>query len=295
MNLRTLRVFVEVVRQGGFTQAADVVSLTQSSVSKAVKALEVELGVPLLNRIGHKTELTAAGEIVYRRALVLLMEKNHLLAEIDALQELKGGTLRIGLPPVGCGVLFAKMFTEYRRRYPQVDIELIEHGGNRLREFLEAGAIDIAALLVSKDDAITYQDVRNEPLVVVLQADHPLAGYQQLNFKDLHAEPFILFEEGFTLNQLILAACERRKVSPRITARSGQIDFIVDLVTAGLGVAFLPRMLANKHRHSGISLVPLNEPHTDWRIALAWRSGTQLPPAAIAWLELAKTLVPLRD
>lgn len=90
MNLRTLRVFVEVVRQGGFTQAADVVSLTQSSVSKAVKALEVELGVPLLNRIGHKTELTAAGEIVYRRALVLLMEKNHLLAEIDALQELKG-------------------------------------------------------------------------------------------------------------------------------------------------------------------------------------------------------------
>lgn len=183
-----------------------------------------------------------------------------------------------------------------RRRYPQVDIELIEHGGNRLREFLEAGAIDIAALLVSKDDAIaSYQDVRKEPLVVVLQADHPLAGYRQLNFKDLHAEPFILFEEGFTLNQLILAACERRKISPRITARSGQIDFIVDLVTAGLGVAFLPRMLANKYRHSGISLVPLNELHTDWRIALAWRSGTQLPPVAIAWLELAKTLVPLRD
>lgn len=295
MNLRTLRVFVEVVRQGGFTQAAEVVSLTQSSVSKAVKALEVELGVPLLNRIGHKTELTAAGEITYRRALVLLTEKNHLLAEIEALRDLKGGTLRIGLPPVGCGDLFAKMFTEYRSRYPQVDIELIEHGGNRLRECLDAGAIDIAALLVSHDEAIAYQDVRNEPLVVVLQADHPLSQCHLLDFKDLQAEPFILFEEGFTLNQLILAACERRHISPRITARSGQIDFIVDLVTAGLGVAFLPRMLANKHKHSGISLVPLNEPQTDWRIALAWRAGAQLPPAAIAWLELAKKLALFKE
>jgi len=63
MNLRTLRAFVEVVRQGGFSQAAEVVSLTQSSVSKAVKTLEDELGTPLLNRLGHRNELTAAGEV----------------------------------------------------------------------------------------------------------------------------------------------------------------------------------------------------------------------------------------
>jgi len=62
-----------------------------------------------------------------------------------------------------------------------------------------------------------------------------------------------------------------------------------------LGVAFLPRMLANKHKHSGISLVPLNEPQTDWRIALAWRAGAQLPPAAIAWLELAKKLALFKE
>jgi len=72
MNLRTLRAFVEVVRQGGFSQAADVVSLTQSTVSKAVKTLEEELGAPLLNRLGHRNELTAAGEIAYRRALCCL-------------------------------------------------------------------------------------------------------------------------------------------------------------------------------------------------------------------------------
>ena len=290
MNLRTLRVFVEVVRQGGFSQAAEVVSLTQSSVSKAVRTLEDELGTPLLNRIGHKSELTAAGEIAFRRALVLLAERNDLIAEINDLRDLKGGTLRIGLPPVGCGVLFAQMFATYRSRYPRVNIELIEHGSKKLRECLGAGEVDLAALLIPIDETFAYQQVRNEPLVAVLPGAHSLSRRKRINFSDLADSPFILFEEGFALNALIMAACDRRAIVPRVTARSGQIDFIADLVAAGLGVAFLPRMLAQKHKHAGIALVPLDEPDTDWNIALAWRAGAHLPPAAIAWLELAKEL-----
>ncbi|MCU1726920.1 LysR family transcriptional regulator [Pseudomonas sp. 7P_10.2_Bac1] len=290
MNLRTLRAFVEVVRQGGFSQAAQVVSLTQSTVSKAVKSLEDELGTPLFNRAGHKVELTAAGEIAYRRALVLLSERSDLVAEINELLNLKRGRLRIGLPPVGCGVVFAAMFATYRQRYPQVDIELIEHGSKRLQECLEAGEVDLAALLIPMDEAFDYQAVRNEPLVVVLPAGHALCGRKQVDFTDLADSPFILFEAGFALNAKIMAACERKGVVPRVTARSGQIDFIVDLVAAGLGVAFLPRMLALKHQQASIALVPLDEPHTDWHLALAWRANAHLPPAAKAWLELAREM-----
>ena len=288
MNLRTLRAFVEVVRQGGFSQAAEVVSLTQSSVSKAIKTLEDELGMPLLNRLGHRNELTAAGEIVYSRALVLLAEHNDLVAEINDLRGLKRGVLRIGLPPVGCGVLFATMFATYRTRYPDIDIELTEYGSKRLRECLEAGEVDLAALLLPIDEGFDYQPVRNEPLMAVLPISHPLAQRKRIDFTDLADSPFILFEAGFALNAKILAACERKGVQPRVAARSGQIDFIVDLVSAGLGAAFLPRMLAHKHQHPGIALIPLDEPHTDWHIALAWRASAHLPPAARAWLELAK-------
>ena len=290
MNLRTLRAFVEVVRQGGFSQAAQVVSLTQSTVSKAVKSLEDELGTPLFNRAGHKVELTAVGEIAYRHALVLLSERSDMLAEINELLDLKRGRLRIGLPPVGCGVLFAAMFATYRKRYPQVDIELIEHGSKRLQECLEAGEVDLAALLIPMDEAFDYQAVRNEPLIVVLPAGHTLSRRKRIDFTDLADSPFILFEAGFALNAKIMAACERKGVVPRVTARSGQIDFIVDLVAADLGVAFLPRMLAHKHQHAGIALVPLDEPHTDWHIALAWRANAHLPPAAKAWLELAREM-----
>ncbi|AMW81928.1 LysR family transcriptional regulator [Pseudomonas sp. TH34] len=287
MNLRTLLAFVEVVRQGSFSQAAEVVSLTQSTVSKAVKTLEDELGTPLFNRIGHKSELTAAGEIAYRRALVLLAERSDLVAEINDLLGLKRGVLRIGLPPVGSGVLFAAMFALYRQRYPEIEIELIEHGSKKLGECLEAGEVDLAALLVPVAGEFEYQDVRVEPLMVVMPIDHPLAGRKSVDFSDLADSPFILFEAGFALNRIILTACERRGVVPRVTARSAQIDFIVDLVAAGLGVAFLPSMLAYKHLHAGIALIQLDEPQTDWHIALAWRRQAHLPPAARAWLDLA--------
>ena len=213
-----------------------------------------------------------------------------MLAEINELLDLKRGRLRIGLPPVGCGVLFAAMFATYRKRYPQVDIELIEHGSKRLQECLEAGEVDLAALLIPMDEAFDYQAVRNEPLIVVLPAGHALSRRKRVDFTDLADSPFILFEAGFALNAKIMAACERKGVVPRVTARSGQIDFIVDLVAADLGVAFLPRMLAHKHRHAGIALVPLDEPHTDWHIALAWRANAHLPPAAKAWLELAREM-----
>lgn len=290
MNLRTLRAFVEVVRQGGFSQAAQVISLTQSTVSKAVRTLEIELGMPLLNRVGHKSELTAAGEITYRRAVAMLAEKSDLIAELDELRGLKRGVLRIGLPPVGCGALFATMFALYRSRYADIDIELVEYGSSRLHECLEAGDIDIAALLVPIDEAFDYQALRSEPLVVLMPDTHPLAKVQTVDFSSLASSPFILFEAGFALNKIILSACERRNVYPKITARSAQIDFIVDLVGAGLGVAFLPKMLAEKHRHPGIVQIHLDEPDTQWHIALAWRKNAHLPPAAQAWLDLAREL-----
>src|ERR1700730_233586 len=107
MELRTLRVFVEVVRQGGFSQAAKTVFATQSTVSKAVKQLEDEIGFRLLDRIGHRSKLTSAGEVVYRRALRLLAERDDLMAEIEELRGLKRGILRLGLPAMASNILFA--------------------------------------------------------------------------------------------------------------------------------------------------------------------------------------------
>lgn len=294
MELRTLRAFAEVVRQGGFSQAAKVVFATQSTVSKAVKQLEDELGVPLLDRIGHRSSLTAAGEIVYRRALRMLAERDDLLVELDDLQGLRRGTLRLGLPPIGSSTLFAPLFAIYRARYPRIDIRLVEHGSDRLEEILRAGEIELAASLLPVSEDFDWQELRRDPLVALLAAGHPLAQRESVTLLDLGEVPFLLFEAGFALNRILLDACRRHGFEPTIAAQSSQIDFLVELAATGVGVAFLPRMIAAQ-RFGSVTRVLLAEPQTDWDFAMIWRRGAYLSQAARAWLALVREYHPQRQ
>lgn len=288
MEFRTLRAFVEVVRQGGFSPAARTVFATQSTVSKAVKQLEEEIGVPLLDRIGHRVRLTPAGEIVYPRAVRLLAEREDLAAELAELRGLKRGTLRLGLPPVGSSTIFAPLFAVFRNRYPGIDVRLVEYGSERLEEVLVSGEIELAASLLPVSEGFEHQDIRREPMMALMPDRHPLAGGPDVELDALRNEPFVLFEAGFAINRVILDACRRHGFEPQVVARSSQIDFIIELVAAGLGVAFLPRMIVEDRRRPGVGAALLAEDETDWRLAMIWRRGAYLSHAAKAWLTLVR-------
>jgi DNA-binding transcriptional LysR family regulator len=288
MDFRPLRAFIEVVRQGGFSQAARAVFATQSTVSKAVKQLEEELGLPLLDRIGHRSTLTSAGEVVYRRGLKLLADREDLMAELDEIRGLKRGFLRLGLPPVGSSTLFAPLFAIYRQRYPGIDVRLVEHGSAQLAQALRAGEIDFAGLLLPAPPDIEWTVVRREPLVAVLPASHPLRGRPSIRLAELGETPFVLFESGFALHRIVLDACARAGFEPNVVAYSSQIDFMVELVGAGLGVTFLPRMTATQRHTLRVCQVLLEDAGTGWDMAMAWRRGAYLSGAAQAWLDLVR-------
>jgi DNA-binding transcriptional LysR family regulator len=292
MQLRTLRAFVEVVRQGGFSQAAKVVFATQSTVSKAVRQLEDEIGVPLLDRIGHRSVLTVAGEVVFRRGLKILVEHDDLAAELSELQGLRRGALRLGLPALSSNT-FAPLFTVYRERYPGIDIRLVEHGSGRLEEILRAGEIDVAASLLPVSDDFEWQEVQRERLMVLVSAGHTLARQPQVDLLGLRNEPFLLFEPGFALNRLILDACRKRGFEPTVAARSSQVDFIVELVATGLGIAFLPQSMAEKRNHAFVRRILLDEPDTEWQLVMIWRRGAFLSHAAQAWLAMWRETHPV--
>ncbi|MGE4551584.1 MAG: LysR family transcriptional regulator [Desulfovibrionaceae bacterium] len=292
MELRTIRAFVAVVEQGGFSRAARVLFASQPTVSKAVKQLEEELGVALLARPGRGVAVTEAGEAVLRRGRAMLAEAEDLQRELDELRGLKRGSLRLGLPLFGSSILFAPLFAAFRSRWPGVDIGLEEHGSKRLEALLLAGRTDLAAVLAPDPAKFQWQAVRTEPLVALLPAGHRLAGRARVDLGDLAAEPLVLYEQGFALNQILQEACRRRGFAPTVAARSGQDDFILELVAAGVGVGFFPRIVAERQPHPGVRAVLLDEPRTEWRIVFAWRRGGYLSQAARAWLALAREMHP---
>ena len=279
---------VEVVRHDGFSAAAEAVFATQPTISKAIRQLEDELGEVLLQRSRNGVRLTPAGQIVYRRALALLGEREDMLRELEELRDLQRGELHLGLASLGSDILFAPVFARFRQLHPQIELRVLERGSEALEESLRAGEIELAASLLPVADDLDWQPVRTEPLVALLPRQHPLASSASLQLQDLAEVPFVLFEKGFLLNRHIIQACQVRGFSPREVTRSGQPDFIVALVAAGLGVALLPRMIANARPRADVMIVPLDEPELDWKMVLAWRRGGYLSAAAQAWLRLVE-------
>jgi DNA-binding transcriptional LysR family regulator len=286
MDLRTLGAFVEVVKQGGFSAAARTLSASQPTVSKAVKQLEDELGVALLERVGRRRP-TVAGELVFKRALAMLAEREGLQDDLADLGGRRRGRLRLGLARLGSRFLFAGVVAEFRGRYPGIEIELVEHGSLHLAQMLREGALDLGMCMLPIPDDLAWEQVHDDPLMALLPPGHALAGQPSVHLAELAPSPFILFEQGFALNPQILAACQRSGFTPRVAAYSGQAELIKALVGAGLGVAFLPRMVCAGIPDS-VVCVPLGDPDLRWRIALAWQRGVRMSPAALAYLELAR-------
>ncbi|MGE4424735.1 MAG: LysR family transcriptional regulator [Pseudodesulfovibrio sp.] len=290
MEFRKIRMFVEVVRQQGFSRAAKVMFSTQSTISKAVRQLENELDAPLLDRNARGIVPTPSGEVVYRRGLRMLAELGDMERELEELQGLAKGSLVLGLPPIGASTLFAPVFAEYRKRFPGIDIRLVEHGSAELEEQLLAGRVELAASLLPVAEDFEWLPIRCEPLVALLSWDYPQAARGSIRLEALREVPFILFEDGFALNRIILAACRRSGFEPAVITKSSQIDFICKLAGAGLGAAFLPRVVAERRTSGQVGLVEVEDPHTAWDMAVIWRRGAYRSRAAQAWLDVVRDL-----
>jgi len=288
IDSRRLRVFVEVVRQGGFSRAAHRLHASQPTVSKAVRQLEEELGTRLLDRIGRRISVTTAGELVYRRAVPLLAQSDDLAAELAELRGLKTGVLRIGLPRLGASALFARTFALYRRRFPGIEVNVAVHSGVKMRELLRAGELDIGVLGNPIEAEFEQQQVRTEPFMALLPREHPAAARRSVTLGRLAGMAAIFPDADSVLHGQLMAAYHRARVVPRIATRCHQADLMFELVAAGVGIAFLPRVLAQQQRHRGVRCVMLGDPGCAWTIAFCWRRGAHLSASAQAWLTHAR-------
>lgn len=286
MQIRTLEAFVEIIRQNGFSAAAKILNSTQSTVSKSLAQLESRYATKLVNRNKGKIELTAAGEYVFRHAQRILAEEDAMAREIAELKGLKRGVLKIGLPPIGSSELFAPVLARYTASHPHIDINIVEHGSKKLEELVLSGAIELAGSLVPIANGFDYQDVRNDPVVALMPTN--LAGERTtITTKELVEYPFVLFASQFALTPLVINTFHKQGLQPIVSARSSQIDFLFGLVAAGMGVGFLPRMIAEKRNVKNVKMVEISDTIIEWHMALIWRSNSHISFAAREWLRLS--------
>jgi DNA-binding transcriptional LysR family regulator len=204
--------------------------------------------------------------------------REDLLGEIAELKGLQRGTLRLGLPR---GQRYA-----FRADLRAVSRSLSRHrdrparGGQRaVGDLLHSGELDLAGLLLPVSEDFETQDLAREPLVALLKEDHALAGgTHRAGGSGRNAAGAV--RQGFRAARHGDPGFRARHLDPHIAVRTSQIGFMMELVAGGVGVAFLPRMIALSHVRAGVALVSLADPSLEWHMALAWRRGAYLCHAA---------------
>lgn len=168
MDIRTLRYFVEVVRQQSFTRAAEKLFVTQPTISKMLKNLEDELSCTLLIRDGRRLLLTDTGRVVFERGQAILGEFHQLESELSDINHLHKGVLRLGIPPM-VGMLMAEPISHFRQRYAGVELKIAEFGGLTVQQAVSNGELDLAmtALPVDEASGLTTLSLFSHPLCVL--------------------------------------------------------------------------------------------------------------------------------
>ena len=292
MELRALRYFIEVVRQQSFTIAAERMFVTQPTISKMVKALEEEIGAPLLLREGRQMVLTDEGRIVFQRGQDVLAAYAQLQAELDDVGTLGRGALTIGIPPMG-GSLFTPIIAAFRRRYPKIELKLFEQGSRAIEAALLAGELEFGGVLLPVDEQVfDVLPMSLQRLWVVAPHGSRFDDMREVRLPELASEPFVYYGDSLALNDVVTRACSDAGFAPQIVSRSSHWDFMAALVRAGVGIALLPAPYCRKLDPAYFTCRPVVEPEIRWEMAIAWRKNGYLSHAARAWLYAARETLP---
>jgi len=289
MDVRNLSGLVEVVRRGGFSAAGKALHVTQPAVSKMVKALEEELGLPLLVRGRRGVALTDAGRVVYDRAQRVLDVLRSIEEEVGEVGATKRGRVSLGIPPMVGGAFFPAVLGAFRAAHPGVALELREEGARRVEALVLEGEIEVGATVLPTDAAsFEVVPLMRDVLRAVVHPRSPLARRRALALRDLVRTPFVLYRADFALHGHIVDACRRAGFAPQVAAESSQWDFMAAMVAADVGVALLPQTICSRLDRRQVRVVPLVDPVLRWDLALIWRRDRYLAPAARAFVEVVR-------
>ncbi len=286
MDVRQLRYFEAVARHRHFTRAADELHIAQSALSHQIRGLERELGVELLQRTTRSVQLTEAGELVVTRARAVLSEMAALRGEIDELRGLLRGHVTVGAHLFGGELDIPAILSRFTTMHPEIEITLREGTARRMAEMLHDGSLDVTfALEVEPPPELERLELSSEELAAAMSPSHALAGDGPLSIGELHGRPLIAFHRGSSTRDVVDAALSDAHVSPRIALESNDFALVRSLVARGVGVALLPRSFLEQPGPR--ILVRSLSPPLRMSVALWWRGGRRLSPAAQAFVDFA--------
>jgi LysR family hydrogen peroxide-inducible transcriptional activator len=263
--------------------------VSQPSLSQQILKLEDELGARLFDRLGRSVRVTEVGKAFLPRARAVLRELEAARGDAVEQKETLGGPVTVGVIPTVAPYLLPAYLTKYSRKFPQVQLTVVEEITPVLLERLRAGSIDVAILaLPIRGHEFETLPLMTERLFAALPPKHRLAARRSLLLKDLRDEPFLLLRDGHCFRDTAVAACDRARLHPQIVFESGQFSSLLSMVGAGMGVSIVPEMAMDKRARC--RYVRIGDPQAVRNLGAAILRGRSQTRSLRAFLEMLRAL-----
>ena len=279
MNLRDLKYLVALADHKHFGRAAAACYVSQPTLSTQIKKLEDELGVPLVERAPRKVMLTPAGRDAAERARRIVAEVEQMREAARRSQDPEAGTVRLGIFPTLGPYLLPHVVPMLHRRFPRLELLLVEEKSDVLLQRLREGKLDATLLaLPVHDDQLHAEFLFEEPFVLAAPRQHELAASTSLTMDQLSDETLLLLEDGHCLRDQALDVCRLSGAHEKAGFRATSLETLRQMVAAGVGVTLLPALSVHEPiaQSPNIRLVPFRDPPPSRQIALVWRKSSAL-------------------
>lgn len=254
MNTSYFKEFIILAETKNYWEAAERLYLNQSTLSKHIKAMENELGVPLFTRTTRHVELTKYGETLLPYAQTIVKTEFQYSSELIQLQNSEKGLVVLGSIPSMAQYRITSLLLSFRKEHPESIIKIIEDDPVNLINLLYTEKCELIFMRESvldyeknalEDTKIGRVPYVRDHLVALLPSGHPLSGQKQISLRDIKDEKFCMIKENSMMYDLCIRACQAANIIPDIDFTSHQLESIFDMVAAGSHVALLMNLHTN--------------------------------------------------
>ena len=302
MNLKQFRYALTLANEGSFSRAAEVLGISQPSLSQYIKKLESETGVPLFERSGQTVRLTDAGRIYIEAGRTILDVEKRMQAGFSDLAAYKTGTLTVGAAPYRSAGLMPAACAEFRRLYPGISLVIDERGSRELLEGVSRSEFDFAVTALPVDESLfDCELLHREEILLAMPKDSALDTrlaeaavtlpgrlYPAVDLALADGADFVMITEGQAMQQLLEDLCAKAGVLPRTSVTVRSLEAQIQMVREGLGAALVPARIERFGGFDRIRYYSLRDTLRERAIGAVWKKGDLLTQAARTFLEILK-------
>lgn len=298
--------FLAIADEKSISKAAAKLYISQPSLTKYLKKLEDSVGAVLFSRESHPLKLNPAGELYmdYIKDIIRITKKFE--QELLYISSSIAGKVTIGITFWRSSILLPLIFPDFKKKYPNITIELKEGSQQYLLSLLEQGKIDFSLMqLPNKQSSVTFEHLAYEHILFIVNKDNPILKdlqhdldnevqvhtLNQNEFLLFIKEPFVLMKEENQLRQLTQNFLNKYEIASSPVLETSNVVTAINLVSSGLGVTFVPEaILKHKERSNTLIFFKVDNPPLSWELGIAHKTRSILSKQAQLIIEAIKTV-----